>query len=248
MKTGIRHPPPRFLLHVRHRILRWKMRRPFSGAAPFIVLMIQPVKLCTGLNDQAVNRQVLRSQIQNFFQRFRPGFHGLPRQAVHQIHTDILKPGFPGLEIILPEIAEPVNTAKPGKLRIIRALKSQAEPVNSKGTVSFQLLPVQGTGIAFHCNLAVRCQLKTAMDGIHYPAGLFRIQYGGRSASQKYTDGASRKGPALCLLFQHLHILFPDNRVRRRRKEITVAAFPDAERNVDIHLQFPGICVSHHPV
>ena len=113
---------------------------------------------------------------------------GLPRQAVHQVHTDVGKPCASRRAVLFCEDLPGMDPSQPPKQRVVRTLQADAQTVESCLMIYAELLIRQRTRIAFYGDLRILPDRKTVSDHIQDAGCQMRVRQGRGSASEKNAD------------------------------------------------------------
>ena len=193
-------------------------------------------------------------QSQHPVQGLIPDLKRLAGQPVHQINTDIVKSGLPGLPVLPLKLFKAVDPAQGSEKTVVRGLQSQTQAVDPRPSVTDQLIAgirirlcLSAGGIsrrerpriAFQRDLGVRGHPESGTDQVQCRNDQGRIRKRRRPAPEKDRDDlpAFRIFKAENLLPQTVKVLFLNLFFRRKGQEITVIAFSDAERNMNIDLK-----------
>ena len=205
----------------------------------FRVFSILLVKRRPRFHDQAVCRNVFRLQICHCPQSPLPTSERLPRDCRDQVYIHIFK-SCPAHD--LPRSEEfliSMDTPEHFKFIVIYGLQPDTEAVYAIFLPCRGLLLCHGSGVHFHGDLSVFCNIKTVQKCPEDIPDVIRLQYGRSTAAQKYRTHLIRfiiTFPAPDLSGQGFYIKRPLLRISRGGQEITVRTFLHTERNM--HVQF----------
>ena len=191
-----------------------------------------------GFQLQAVAGDMLRGQGDDGGEGVLPLLHGLARQAVDQVHTEVFEPGLPHGGHGLLHLGKGMDAADGAKQAVIRRLNAQRYPVEARPTQRTQGLDVTGgvrvglqrdLGVAGHRAALAEgpqqlCQAVRSQIAGGTAAEVHRVHPMGSSAGRDLLDMAQQGGGI------GVHLLLAAG----QRVKVAVGAFLAAEGDVDI--------------
>ena len=232
MKAALCQHPHRHALHFIRRIIIRHDRR----AAPHALRHPRAV-----LHDQAVGGNVANRQRARRVQRIAPDLHGLPRQGVHQIQTDIIKAARARQTHRVRRLRGIMDPADGGKQSRIEALHADGQAVYARFAVGMQLARIDRAGIGFQRNFRIIIKFRVCAQFAQYLRDIARVHQGRRAAAEEnaaHPMGAQRICPAAHFIGQGAKIRFNPILPPRVGRKIAIIAFANAERHMDINAQW----------
>ena len=173
-------------------------------------------------------------------QRIAPDLHGLPRQGVHQIQTDIIKPARARQTHRIRRLRGIMNPADGGKQSRIEALHADGQPVYARFAVGIQLARIDRTGVGFQRDFRISIEFRVCAQFIQRARDVARIHQGRRAAAEEnaaHPMGTQRIRPAAHFLGQGAKIRCNPILPPGVGRKIAIIAFANAERHMDINAQ-----------
>ena len=194
---------------------------------------------------KAVDGHAVGGEFQGGFQRVAEGFHGLARQAVHQIQIHAAKTQLPrlldggqGLIPGLPAGDEFLHM-------FIQILHAEGDAVEAQLAQGRQLIGLEKGGIHFNGHFRARQQVEAIRDDAEGALKLRHLEVGWGAAAPVQLDGVAAVGqvlgPEFHFGFQRAQIGF-HRRVLRADHHVAAAvrAPPLAKRNMGVERQGLG--------
>ena len=130
-----------------------------AGLLPFPLSVTVP-EGCSLLHNKAVCGYVLRFQHGHLLKGILPALQCLARNAAHQVHIHVGEPGHAGALVAFQEFLKGMDSPQVLKFLVVRGLKADAQPVDSRRTVDVKLVLKQGAGIDLYGNLRISRYVK----------------------------------------------------------------------------------------
>ena len=192
------------------------------------------------LDDEVIDRDMLRLQHEHMAEGLAPGLLGLAGNLVDEVDVDVSEALHPCALIALQEVLEEVKTTEGTELIVVCRLEADGEAVDAGVAVGRKLIGDGRGRVALDGDLGVRANGIEAADVVHDAGDVLRIQQRrGTATDEDRRDLVVRRQrgafPDLCTELIDVGAVL--RFFHRKGEEVTVIALPCAEWDVDVQLE-----------